>query len=1059
MNLFNRKILNQRIANYSFPKGGEAEKIATVITNWQKALKDSDLSKTKEKSIQGKFLNVFFEQVLGYQDKTSGEEQWTLVAEPKTEVDAQTADGAIGFFTKEESKNTTVGVIELKDAKTSLDKKQKGRDKGYTPVEQGYLYATKFDRCKWIIVSNFREVRLYNKARSEQFYEKFDVLDLHKEDEFKRFYFLLSRENLISESGESPIDDLAKKSTDQEEDISKKFYSDYKDVRQLLFNHLAEHNKEIDKKVLFEKSQKILDRIVFILFCEDTANLLPKNILKETYEFGKRSRQRSDEKVWLEMKNLFMDIDEGRQDIDPKINGYNGGLFKFDDVLDTLTIKDDVWDKVIALSGYDFETDLNVNILGHIFEQSISDIENMKAEIEGEDQDKSKSKRKKDGIFYTPEYITKYIVENTVGKYLDEHPDKLASIKILDPACGSGAFLNQAHSFLLNQYKVQFEQKMMEKQEKGEQQLSLTDINLAEQNRSILLNNLFGVDLNDESVEITKLSLWLKTARKDEALQNLDENIKVGNSLIDDPEVAGEKAFDWNKEYKSIMKDGGFDVIIGNPPYVKIQNLELSKKEENFYLSKYKSATNKYDLYVLFVERSLKLIQEGGYVGFILPHKFTNTEFGTGLRKLLSQNKNLKEVVHFGSEMVFEDATAYTAIMIFQKLENQSISYKEAKPDSSSVMQSDGGNISYNYLDESPWWLVTDEERSLLSKLNSSNENLNSITSGINQGIVTMGDKIFMLEGRIVDNTFTGYSNELNKDVVLESSLMKPVLKGKDIKRYDDPLYRLFVIYPHDEVDGKTVPIEEEVLKEQFPNTYKYLLNFKDELVLKKNKYKTNPEYWYSLHRSRDYGIFEELKIMTPQLQNYPNFTLIKNTSMCDAGGYIIKLKIGETKDYLNLLGILNSSVLWYFIKRTSNVFNNGYYYFKTKYLEPFHIPSDFRDAPIADEVQLVINKRRGLYEAVDSAIELINSEYSISIDEEDFEGWNIFIENFDNKTDLDLTKKSELQKWFRQKSKEILKAKSDINDLENQINAKVYKLYGLTKKEIDIIERIRNDK
>ncbi len=1053
MNLFNRKILNQRIANYSFPKGEEAENIATVITNWQKALKDSDLSKTKEKSIQGKFLNVFFEQVLGYQDKTSGEEQWTLVAEPKTEVDAQTADGAIGFFTKEESKNTTVGVIELKDAKTSLDKKQKGRDKGYTPVEQGYLYATKFDRCKWIIVSNFREIRLYNKARSEEFVEKFDVLDLHKEDEFKRFYFLLNKENLIAESGDSPIDDLVKKSTDQEEDISKKFYSDYKDVRQLLFNHLAEHKKDIDKKVLFEKSQKILDRIVFILFCEDTANLLPKNILKETYEFGKRSRQRSDEKVWLEMKNLFMDIDEGRDDIDSKINGYNGGLFKFDDVLDTLTIKDDVWDKVIALSGYDFETDLNVNILGHIFEQSISDIENMKAEIEGEDQDKNKSKRKKDGIFYTPEYITKYIVENTVGKYLDENPDKLASIKILDPACGSGAFLNQAHSFLLNQYKVQFEQKMMEKQEKGEQQLALTDINLAEQNRSILLNNLFGVDLNDESVEITKLSLWLKTARKDEPLQNLDENIKVGNSLIDDPEVAGEKAFDWNREYKSIMKDGGFDVIIGNPPYVKIQNLELSEEEIDFYLSKYKSATNKYDLYVLFVERSLEVLNEGGYIGFIMPHKFTNSEFGVGLREIISQNQNLKEIVHFGSEMVFEDATAYTAIMIFQKKTNKVISYKEAKPDQASVMQSTSGDISYKNIDKNPWWLVTDEERELLSKLTSNSENLKEITTGINQGIVTMGDKIFMLEGEIKGDSFKGFSNELDQEVELEGKLMKPVLKGKDIKRFDDPKYRLFVIYPHTIVDGKTVPIEEEVLKSKYPKVYAYLENFKDELIIKKHKYKTNPDYWYSLHRSRDYEIFEGLKLMTPQLQNYPNFTLIKDTSMCDAGGYIMKLKEGDIKQYLNLLGILNSSVLWYFIKNTSNVFNNGYYYFKTKYLEPFHIPKQFADANFHTLVKEVIEKRRSLFETLDAGKQLIYSEYKIMPEEDDFEGWNIFIEKIERKNKLNLTKKSELQKWFRKESKTITNLKKEIVDIENRINQLVYELYDLTPKEINIIE------
>ncbi|MFH0702630.1 MAG: N-6 DNA methylase [bacterium] len=180
-------------------------------------------------------------------------------------------------------------------------------------------------------------------------------------------------------------------------------------------------------------------------------------------------------------------------------------------------------------------------------------MEKLKAEIDGIQQEKKKSKRKKDGIYYTPEYITRYIVEQTVGKYLEENPDKLETIKILDPACGSGAFLNQAHNFLREQYKIRNEEKLATV--KVDKNFNIFEhYNPAEINRAILLNNLYGVDLNEESTEITKLSLWLKTAKKTEPLQNLDNNIKCGNSLIDDPEIAGGKAFNWYKEFPDIFR-------------------------------------------------------------------------------------------------------------------------------------------------------------------------------------------------------------------------------------------------------------------------------------------------------------------------------------------------------------------------------------------------------------------------------------------------------------------------------------------------------------------------
>ncbi len=563
--LFNKKILLNHLNKFEYPEQFEFKRINKIIFNWQTAIKDGKYEKTKEIRVQATFLTRFFNDILGYAEMHDCPDEWYLINEAKTEVDSTKADGALGFFSEDEKGNVIRAVIELKDAKTPLDKKQSSRKDYDSPVSQAFSYSSKFDRCDWIVVSNFREIRLYHKDRGQGYYEKFLIeefnvkedineSDLFKDEKFKRFYFLLCKQNLLDKDRNSLLDKLVKDTSKQEDEISKSFYKEFKAVRQSLFNHLAENNPEVEKKCLLEKTQKLLDRMIFVFFCEDSYGLLPSKITNEVYRLGIKSRERSDQRVWREFKNLFQDINEGRYDIDPPINAYNGGLFAEDKVLNNLIIKDDIWEEIVKLANYDFESDLNVNILGHIFEQSLSDLEKLKNELDGIESNNKKSKRKKDGIYYTPEYITRYIVEQTLGKYLEENPNRLESVKILDPACGSGAFLNQAHSFLQEQHRVRWEEKLAENYKDSRNLNIFEHQNLAEVDKSILLNNIFGVDLNEESTEITKLALWLKTAKKTEPLQNLDNNIKCGNSLIDDPDVAGEKAFNWQNEFEGIFE-------------------------------------------------------------------------------------------------------------------------------------------------------------------------------------------------------------------------------------------------------------------------------------------------------------------------------------------------------------------------------------------------------------------------------------------------------------------------------------------------------------------------
>jgi type I restriction-modification system DNA methylase subunit len=305
------------------------------------------------------------------------------------------------------------------------------------------------------------------------------------------------------------------------------------------------------------------------------------------------------EPLFHHLKNLFSAIDKGNDRLGIP-TGYNGGLFAEDELLNSLVISDEPLRKLTDLSGYDFKEDLRVNVLGHIFEQSITDLEEIKRLV-GADRDEGNpfhesklppelkiGRRKKEGIFYTPDYIVDYVVEHTLGAYLhgkeeefkkkhnlsgtrtEEGYDKrermayteyqhvLQNSKVLDPACGSGAFLAGAFRYLYGENRRVAE--------------ILGSGIFSEEGfvRSILTDNLFGVDINEESVEITKLSLWLMTAQKDKSLTSLDDNIKVGNSLIEEVGTDPNTAFDWNAGFPKIMSAGGFDVIIGNPPFLRM---------------------------------------------------------------------------------------------------------------------------------------------------------------------------------------------------------------------------------------------------------------------------------------------------------------------------------------------------------------------------------------------------------------------------------------------------------------------------------------------------------
>ena len=675
-----------------------------IVANWAASAASGALLGQKEKPLQGQFLSEVMDRVLGYRLIVGPDQIHHQEPETSSKVvkGYRPPDARLGWYGP--ALDLTRVVLELKAPGTDLDARQGAGYGRLTPVEQAFGYASKVDGCRWVLVGNFSELRLYRTDRGQGYCQRFLLADLSEPDRLGDFLFLLSRATLLGAdpAGESPVERLANQTHSEEERITKAFYVFYRDLRLDLFHQLRRDNPPpaaalvaAHQDRLLELTQKLLDRCLFICFCEDT-RLLPAKILTQaltatTAGFVPVTR-------WQQLRGLFDAVDKGLPAM--QINAYNGGLFAKDPELDALQVSDDSLNGIAALAGYDFETDLNVNILGHIFEQSITDLEAIRAAIlantQGGAAERQLSRRKRDGIFYTPDLITRFMVARAIGGWLAarlaviearhrtgrpgplanatslriwlDYLEVLGSIKILDLACGSGAFLVAAFDYLYAEYERV--NRLIAELTGAPRQLGLFDLD-----RQILQENLYGVDLNPESVEITKLSLWLKTARRDKPLNNLDGNIRCGNSLVEPPAPDSPPAlvaacaalpadacpFDWHAAFPAVFARGGFDVVIGNPPYVR---QELLGGYKPYLAQRYATFSGVADLYVYFYERGLELLAPDGKLSYIVTNKWLRAGYGEPLRRYFSERAEIEEILDFGHAPIFEDADTFPCILV-----------------------------------------------------------------------------------------------------------------------------------------------------------------------------------------------------------------------------------------------------------------------------------------------------------------------------------------------------------------------------------------------------------
>jgi len=1007
-NLFNQKLLVQK-AQEEINLSDYSEK-RKILNNWINSLEKGILSKSKEEEFQGEFLNDIFSLILGAINKSSGNDEWNLQRESKTRIDGQKADGVIGFFDIN-GKDDVRAVIELKGPTISLDQRQKRSGDTRTPVEQAFNYAPKYGKnCQWVIVSNYKEIRLYRSNDMTE-YEVFFLENLKDDLEFQKFIYILSFEALVGTvNKKAKALELSEEYQKNQIEIEKKFYNEYRNIRLHIFENMKENNPETDENTLLEKVQKLLDRFLFICFCEDKG-LLEKDffntILKKGKDFGSIFDIFKVFCNWINLGN-------------PKenISHFNGGLFKNDDVLNSLNIDDKVFEELKKISDYDFDSDLNVNILGHIFEQSISDIEELKKSISGEEFDQKKSKRKKDGIFYTPQYITKYIVENSIKNWLDDKRKELGeddlpilnekdyifdiakknytknyrkhiefwqqyreavrNIKIIDPACGSGAFLITAFEFLLN-YNKYLDDKIFD--------LVGTSDLFSDRTKEILQNNIFGVDLNKESVEITKLSLWLKTADKNKTLASLENNIKCGNSLIDDPEIAGNLAFNWEKEFPEIFANGGFDIVVGNPPYVLCQPSNTNEKTLKFY-NNFEVSSYKIDLYHLFFEKGIILSKNNGYISFITPNTYLVNKYNLKLREFILRNTQIKEIINY-KNIVFEDANVDVSTIILKKSK------------------------------------YTDENVKIL--LSSKNENKIVLEKQQNDWLKD-DEKIFNLRKEFPIN----FSNCISlKEIAKTYFGIQAFDKKSSISQKKENEKYLPMI------DGANV------FRYQF-SKYNQYFNFIDD----------------NIKSGGDYKVYEKERIVIRQIGKTPIIGYCEANILTSNTIYNI-FSITDKFNLKYIFTLLNSKLLKKYWEYKYNDNKNLFPKIKGYQLDDLplvNIPLE-KQQPFIEKADKMLSLNRELQDLSQKFQRMVLRKFDLEKLSTKLQEWHLldfsdFIKELKRlKVKLSLSQESEWEEYFLEEKSKAIAVDSEIKNTDKEIDSMVYKLYDLTAEEIKIIE------
>ena len=754
--------------------------------------------------------------------------------------------------------------------------------------------------------------------------------------------------------------------------VDQAFLAEISGWRETLARNIVLNNPDLGPRELNYAVQMIIDRLIFLRISEDRG-AEPDFLLQPLMNRGGA--------VYPRLLDIFRRADAR----------YNSGLFHFepdpkregpDNITPRLTIDDRPLREIIASvyypeSPFEFSV-FPADILGQVYEQFLGKVIRVSGKT-AEVEEKPEVK-KAGGVYYTPTYIVDYIVKNTVGKLVEGRtPAQVAKLTILDPACGSGSFLLGAYQFLLDWHLRYYLDHDRAKYAKGRNAViylfkkdpktgEIWRLTTAEKKR-ILLNNIYGVDIDTQAVEVSKLSLLLKVLEgesaelidnslklfKERALPDLEHNIKCGNSLIGPDFYDGKdmalfdldaqlkiNTFDWNTGFPQVMKSGGFDAVIGNPPYIRIQTMkEWSPWDADFYKSKYASAgKGNYDIYVVFVEKGLKLLNKTGRLGFILPHKFFNSQYGQPLRKIITDGQHLDSLVDFGDQQIFAEATTYTCLLFLAKNATPQLNYTkvpnlaEWRDDAAKVSSS----IPSSQISEVDWNFFVGGSKNLLDKLNQMPSDLGKIAARIGQGVRTSANEVYVLDKLTNEgNVIEARSEKLMTTVEIEASAATPFLQGREIKRYAVVAPKKIAIVPYRVTKRRTRLISEKAIQRKFPLAYTYLLKNKSYLECRE-KGRFAGKYWYVYGRQQNIDLMLMPKILVPDIADKAAFALDEEGKYAFTSGYGITLKEAVPENLKYVLGLLNSRLLNFYLKSVSTPMRGGFFRYFTQFMQQIPI-------------------------------------------------------------------------------------------------------------------------
>jgi hypothetical protein len=870
-------------------------------------------------------------------------------------------------------------------------------------------------------------------------------------DRWRELWDVFSREAVWSGAFDQYAASKRKRGTSE---VDVEFLKEIEGWRDALARDIALRNKDLSSDDLNAAVQLTIDRVVFLRMAEDRGLEPYEQLLKLCERPGIYPRF---------MAELCRRADQK----------YNSGLFHFqkesgvsedpDRITPKLTVDDKVFKPILESlyfehgSPYHFGV-LPVEILGTVYERFLGKVIRLTAGHQAKVEEKPEV-RKAGGVYYTPAYIVEYIVKHTVGRQIEgRSPAQLAPnpsrdrkgadntqlagekakppFRVLDMACGSGSFLLGAYRCLLDhclkwyiEHKPEtFKKAVYKDPRNGHCRLTI------EEKKRILTTHIFGVDIDPQAVEVSKLSLLLKVLEgetdqsfslsllpfSDRALPNLADNIKCGNSLVgpdyftgkliaDPEEMKRANPFDWARRFPDAMKAGGFDCVIGNPPYVRIQTMqEWAPLEVEIYKELFRAGrTGNYDIYVVFVEQGLQLLNPSGQLGFILPSKFFATDYGAALRGIIGQARFLRKVVDFGHAQVFDGASNYTCLLFLSRAPVLAATYSRVDyPSTLSTGDPEGTVFESENITSAPWSFSGKQERSITEKICRAGVPLGQLPARIARGSSSGNDDLFMLslrEGKLITRD--------GQWVHVERYILRIPVYASDFGRYRfAPRSAELIIFPYDVSPSGYTLKPEAVMKRDFPKAYSYLVERRKKLE-ERRQFKA----WYGFSAPRNLDVHDSAHFFVPLLAKEGSYCRLPETKrglcLMASGGFSITVSpsCGLSPNYV--LGLLNSKLLFWRLRSISNVFRGGWITCTKQYVETLPIRGiDFSrkiEKAAHDRMVILVDSMLGLHEQLAAA-------------------------------------KSAAQKAIIQRQ---------IDATDGEIDGLVYDLYGLTAEEIAVVE------